>query len=297
MFSVITPTFNRANTLERVYYSLTNQTFKNFEWLIIDDASTDNTEELVSQWKNNDKSLNIQYHRLPVNKGKPSALNYAFSYCTMDIIIIADSDDTFKSNTFQELYFLWSSVNNSHNGDKIASIWTLCEDETGGLVGEKFPKNFWQVNFNERILHRKYEIKGEKWHSWRKSVLMEFKMFENENIYLIGESATWDRINKTYDFLCSNLIHRTYWISEDGLILTKKPKIINAKIKYYTSYYKLVDSTFYGIIKYPYLRKQGLSYVKSSFLYKDKELSLNFTKTVACYCATILEILKNGLKR
>ncbi|MDE7254859.1 MAG: glycosyltransferase [Helicobacter sp.] len=51
IFSIITPTFNRAHTLHRVYASLVTQTFTDFEWIIIDDGSTDNTREQVMQWQ------------------------------------------------------------------------------------------------------------------------------------------------------------------------------------------------------------------------------------------------------
>lgn len=50
IFTVFTPTYNRVHTLYRVYESLQKQTFKSFEWLIIDDGSTDNTEEIVLGW-------------------------------------------------------------------------------------------------------------------------------------------------------------------------------------------------------------------------------------------------------
>lgn len=51
LFTVFTPTYNRAHTLHRVYNSLKVQTYRDFEWLIIDDGSTDNTHELIEQWQ------------------------------------------------------------------------------------------------------------------------------------------------------------------------------------------------------------------------------------------------------
>jgi len=50
-FTVFTPTFNRAHTLPRVWKSLQQQTFKDFEWIIVDDGSSDNTSEVVSTFK------------------------------------------------------------------------------------------------------------------------------------------------------------------------------------------------------------------------------------------------------
>ena len=50
LFTIFTPTFNRAHTLHRVYNSIKKQTLKDYEWLIIDDGSTDNTKNLISKW-------------------------------------------------------------------------------------------------------------------------------------------------------------------------------------------------------------------------------------------------------
>ena len=51
VFTVFTPTYNRANTLPRVYESLKAQTFRDFEWLIVDDGSTDSTRDVVRGWQ------------------------------------------------------------------------------------------------------------------------------------------------------------------------------------------------------------------------------------------------------
>lgn len=49
-FTVFTPTFNRAASIHRVYESLQSQTFRDFEWLIVDDGSEDDTADLVRRW-------------------------------------------------------------------------------------------------------------------------------------------------------------------------------------------------------------------------------------------------------
>ncbi len=49
-FTVFTPTYNRAHLLYRTYNSLRKQTYRDFEWLIVDDGSTDGTETLIKQW-------------------------------------------------------------------------------------------------------------------------------------------------------------------------------------------------------------------------------------------------------
>jgi len=282
MFSVITPTYNRENTLDRVFNSLKNQTYKQFHWVIIDDASTDNTRALVEQWIREKQEFKIEYHQLPENKGKPFALNFGFAYCVEPITIIADSDDSFEPNTLNDLKGIWHTIDNSINRERIATVWTLVKDENDNLVGEEFPKNFWQVSFEERILNRKNPILGEKWHSWRTSVLRKYNMCYNANSF-VSESATWYRINKDFDFLCVNLIHRKYWHSEDGLIHQKKSKLKIAKIGYYTSYYQLSEVVPFQILKRKYFRLLAFEYTKTSFYYIDKKKQLSFLKTIICF--------------
>lgn len=290
MFSVITPTFNRAHTLERVYISLLNQTDHDFDWVIIDDASTDGTENLVNSWLEQSNPFSIQYHKLKENKGKPNALNQGFQYCTRPITVIADSDDTFVPDTFAELRMLWNTVDLSMDAHKIATIWTLTDDEEGDLVGEAFPHNFWQVSFKERVLDRKSTIKGEKWHSWRSEILKEYKMFHSEHTTYIPENATWKRINQDYDFLCVNMIHRKYYSSPDGIIQKKKKRIEWEKRKYYRTYYELYNTSCFLILTHHYFRRYAFEYLKARFYHKDKTAKLDFKRTLCCIIPALLNI-------
>ena len=77
MLTVFTPTFNRANTLVRLYESLCRQTSDAFEWLIIDDGSTDNTEDVVKTWL---KETEISYSLIIKRKWRSTYRLY-YSYC------------------------------------------------------------------------------------------------------------------------------------------------------------------------------------------------------------------------
>ena len=61
LLTIFTPTYNRAYILESLYKSLKNQTIKDFKWLIVDDGSTDNTQELVKNWISQETSYEIKY--------------------------------------------------------------------------------------------------------------------------------------------------------------------------------------------------------------------------------------------
>ena len=98
--TVFTPTFNRINLLENVYKSLLNQTSKDFIWLIIDDGSTDNTENVVKRWIE-EKKISIKYYKKE-NGGKHSAYNYALNKIDTEYFIMAlDSDDTFVKEAIE----------------------------------------------------------------------------------------------------------------------------------------------------------------------------------------------------
>lgn len=282
MFSILTPTYNRSHILYRVYNSLIHQTFQEFEWIIIDDASSDNTQVLVKQWQNEGHSFNIHYHLLPKNKGKPNAINVGMEYCTQPITIIADSDDSFVPQTLTELRQIWRTVDLSEEAEQIAAVWTLVKNEQNQLVGDPFPSNFWQVNFKERVLDRKNLIYGEKWHSWRTNILKRYKMYHSEFSF-ISEGATWNRINKDYDFLCINIFHRTYYFSSDGLIQKKKTRLELEKIKYYNAYYQLYETPIKDIFANHYYHQYAFNYLKSIQYYKKRDVKLDFFKSISCY--------------
>lgn len=91
-FTVFTPTYNRAYILLVLYKSLCAQTCKDFEWLIVDDGSTDDTEALVASWIQVNNGFPISYFKKE-NGGKPRAINYGIQQANGRYFILMDSDD------------------------------------------------------------------------------------------------------------------------------------------------------------------------------------------------------------
>ena len=91
MFTVFTPTFNRKHTLPTLYQSLINQTVKNFEWLVIDDGSTDGTKDLIEKYIREQK-IPVRYY-FQKNQGKHIAYNTALKTANEQFIMTVDSDD------------------------------------------------------------------------------------------------------------------------------------------------------------------------------------------------------------
>lgn len=91
-FTIFTPTYNRAYILPRLYESLKEQTNKNFEWLIVDDGSTDETAKLVKKWKREENGFQIKYY-FKENGGKPRAINFGIQFAHEKFFFMIDSDD------------------------------------------------------------------------------------------------------------------------------------------------------------------------------------------------------------
>ena len=92
MISVFTPTYNRAYILPILYESLKWQTCHDFEWIIVDDGSTDNTEEIVCSWQKEKKDFPIVY-RKQQNGGKHTTINHGVSLARGEWLFIVDSAD------------------------------------------------------------------------------------------------------------------------------------------------------------------------------------------------------------
>ena len=100
--TIFTPTYNRAYILPRLFQSLKNQKATNFEWLIVDDGSSDDTESVVNEFIK-DADFNIRYYKQN-NQGKHIALNFAALNAEGEWIITIDSDDFVEIDSEDEDY-------------------------------------------------------------------------------------------------------------------------------------------------------------------------------------------------
>ena len=99
MITVFTPTYNRAYILPKLYESLCNQTCKDFEWLVVDDGSTDETPALLQKWQAEKKiAMNIISRK---NGGKSTAINLGIQNANGNLFFIVDSDDFLTDNAIE----------------------------------------------------------------------------------------------------------------------------------------------------------------------------------------------------
>lgn len=212
-FTVFTPLYNRANLLRRVFDSLESQTFKEFEWLIIDDGSVDFPESIIKGFQLI-SSFKIIYVKKS-NGGKHSTFAFAFELANGSFIVNLDSDDTLISDGLEKLHTAWLNLDDK---DKFIGVTGLCMDQYGKLVGDKFPHDKFISNSLDSFY--KYNIKGEKFGMQRLSILKNFSFPEVSSSGYIGEGYLWDRIALSYNTLYINDFIRVYYIEEKPSIMT-----------------------------------------------------------------------------
>lgn len=102
--TILTPIYNRENMIHTTYQSLLEQSNQQFKWLLIDDGSTDNTQEAVQYMIDNHHGhFEIEYH-VKENGGKHTALNYAHPYIDTAFVMILDSDDALSEDSIATFY-------------------------------------------------------------------------------------------------------------------------------------------------------------------------------------------------
>lgn len=248
LITVFTPTYNRKELLGRLYQCLKQQTTHDFKWLIIDDGSSDHTDEVVKKWIENEKDFRISYY-FKENGGLHTAYNLAIEHLDTELSICIDSDDFMPENAIERIISFWKE-----NGSQdYAGIAGLDFDTNGNKIGDPLP-NQKCVNLIDLIIG-KYDIHTGDIKLVIRSDLFKsvapMKSFENEKFF--NPSYMHSEISREYDFLVLN---------ECLCIVDYQPQGMSSNM--FKQYYNSPQS-------YAELRKQHLSFPSISLKFKFKE--------------------------
>ena len=141
--TVFTPTYNRAHTLVRTYESLCRQTSKDFEWLIIDDGSTDVTEEHVFSWIAEYK-IKIRYIKKS-NGGLHTGYTAAIANIRTELNICIDSDDYMPDDAVNKIIDTWRTVKKDDLAGIVGLDYTLEGKPIGGVFSQLGEKHFYEI--------------------------------------------------------------------------------------------------------------------------------------------------------
>ena len=198
--SVLTPAYQRRDTLPRLYESLRAQTFPDFEWVLVDDGSSDGTGEQIEAWRAA-APFPIAYHWQP-NAGKHVAVNRGVAMAQGAYCALIDSDDWYAPQALAEMVACWESIPEPLR-DGFADVEGLRVDAEGSLVGDRFPADPFDSNaFEIGALHG---IRGDTIGMYRTAVLREFP-FPEDLGWHVTPSLVWNRIAARFQTRFANRI-------------------------------------------------------------------------------------------
>lgn len=181
LLTVFTPAFNRAHTLSRTYESLISQSNKNFIWMIIDDGSTDNTAQLVKEWKTKNNGFEIHYI-YKENGGMHTAHNLAYELIDTELNVCIDSDDKLADDAIEIIYSTWSRIKEKG----FAGIIGLNADFSKNIIGTCFEKDEMATTLNGFYQRGG---KGDKKLVYRTDLMKKYPpypKFDNEKLVGLG---------------------------------------------------------------------------------------------------------------
>ncbi|WP_447917950.1 glycosyltransferase family 2 protein [Achromobacter aegrifaciens] len=211
-FTVLTPTYNRAGTLHRVYESLSRQTFRDFEWVVVDDGSTDNTHESILDWQAR-ADFPIRYF-WQNNRHKKTAFNRGVREAHGELIVGLDSDDEMPPDALATFKEAWDSIPPARR-DSYVAVTGLCARPDGSIVGDRYPQDVFDSTAVD--VYFRYRIKGEKFGCMRTDILRKYP-FPEDVAGFVPESLVWWAIGRAgYLSRFINRVVRTYHDTPGGL--------------------------------------------------------------------------------
>jgi glycosyltransferase involved in cell wall biosynthesis len=206
-FTVLTPTRNRGSVLHRVFESLRAQTFRDFEWVVVDNESTDGTADLVAAWQR-EADFPIRYI-VKQNEGVHGSWNRGVAEARGELLLEIRSADTFVPNALERFDTIWREIPDDQRPD-FSGVTVNCLDEHGVLIGTEFPSPVLDSDSSE--IRFRYKVKGEKWGFQRVDIMREFPMPEVPGYTgYMPEAIVWRAIGRQYKTRYVNERLRVYW--------------------------------------------------------------------------------------
>lgn len=197
LITVFTPTYNRAHLLGRLYESLCAQRFTDFEWLIVDDGSTDGTACLVQSFIAK-RRIDIKYLSQR-NGGKHRAINHGVGQAKGELFFIVDSDDYLPADSLQSIATEYAKCDSSMGG-----VAGLDATDGGKVIGSGLTQEFIECNSME--IRFKHHVTGDLAEVFKTSVMREFPFPEIDGEKFCPEALVWNRIALKYNLRYFNKV-------------------------------------------------------------------------------------------
>ena len=261
MITVFTPSYNRKHLLKDLYESLLVQDTDDFEWLIVDDGSKDDTEAYIKELKKENK-ININYI-YKENGGKLSAYNVGLDNAKGDIFLCIDSDDIFKENVLSRIESDFKEIRNNKEIAGIMYVQNYTNDKSK-TIGTSFKQEgLIDTYYN---IYNKHNVTGDKLIVFKTEVAKKYHFPIIEGEKFVPEALIYNRISSKYKFKCSNYVtsYKEYLdqgYSNNYFKLVKRNPLGN--MLYYKELFDIKKSLYniYAYILFGIYGKKKLSYM------------------------------------
>lgn len=187
--TVFTPTYNRAYIIRNLYESLRRQSFKDFEWVVVDDGSTDDTESLFVDLSSRDNGFPIIYKKTE-NGGKHRAINKGVELAHGELFFIVDSDDYITDDALEKIVEVENSIPQEEK-KSFAGVCGLRAHNLNKNIGQTFEGKYLDITMLER---EKHSITGDKAEVFYTHILKQYPFPEFEGEKFLTECIVWDKI-------------------------------------------------------------------------------------------------------
>ena len=222
LITIFTPAYNRGHLLHRVYESLCKQTFRDFEWVVVDDGSTDDTKDLsLSLPKREGTFFPIRYF-YQENGGKHRAINRGVKEAQGELFFIVDSDDMLPPEALETVAKVYEDIKDD---ERFAGVCGLDGTFEGKVIGSGLPQEV--IDTPSVDIRFKYGVTGDMKEVFRTAVLKEFPFPEIEGERFCPEMLLWNRIATKYKLRYFNQIIYLAEYQEDGI----SAGIVKARMK------------------------------------------------------------------
>lgn len=262
LITVFTPTYNRAGLLARLFNSLRSQTLTDFEWVIVDDGSTDETENTVKGFVDAAGGFPIRYFKKQ-NGGKHTAINFGVEVAEGELFFIADSDDTLPADSLDTVIKYWNEIKDNNS---FAGVCGLDEYSNSEIIGSGLPAEV--IDASSLYVRFKLGVKGDMKEVFRTSVLKEFPFPVIDGEKFCPEMLVWNRIASKYILRYFNKPIYVVDYQKDGIssniIKSRMLSPVGTTITYY-------EMTTYKLVPFAAKIKAAINYWRFKFCIKDKE--------------------------
>lgn len=278
--SIVTPCYNSSKFIHRLHESLCRQDYKNFEWVLVDDCSIDDTVNVISKLSAPGQA-GMQVYKLPQNSGGGVALGFAFEKCLGEIVIMVDHDDELFDSALSTVILEWDQIDG--RSECVGLFYRRFDPEAGGVIGEKLTPGTeftmsWQSNVKPSITDGVLVLKSNIARKY-------FNTRALESICLNG--VPLNLMTKNYKLIAGSAEPFLIYHRDNPDSQTNNIKISRKTVYTYAKYIDSFD--FYYVFRPIYWLRHIVAMIKFSILlfsnpfYQFRYIESKFINLLSCF--------------